>query len=151
MPADKPGVDRLTAPREQRDRLLRDRLWERFKSLALTLKHQCATRTGCYVGINEQPQVEVFFRVERCGVGTNVIALTAGPDLGGDDRLGFQVRIVAVTNGTISSIRAERLPVSYDAERDRFTIQTTSPIEERQMAEFFLACAERLLPTLQPA
>ena len=80
-----------------------------------------------------------------------MIALTVGPDFDGDDRLGFQVRIVAVINGTVVSIRAERLPVSYDAERDWFTIQTTPPIEEGQVAEFFLACAERLLETLQPA
>ena len=137
--------ERRATPRIDR----RKQLWERFKTLAHALKHERASETGCYIGINEwRTESNVLFRVERRGAQTKAVALTASPDVDGDDRLGFRVHTVTIVNGSVSGAPAEILPVSYDARWKRFTIETTPPIEESQIAEFFLERAERPLDVL---
>ena len=134
-------VERRATPREE--------LWSRFKALAYNLKHVRANGNGCSIDINEwRMGSNVLFRVERRGAQTKAVALTASPEIEADDRLMFRVHTVTVVNGSVSGVPAERLPVAYDARGKRFTIETTPPIEETQMAEFFLQRAERLLDGL---
>jgi hypothetical protein len=124
--------------------------WERFKALAGTLQQEHANDTGCYIGINEErTEPSVLFRVERRRCASmNAVAVTASPDVQGDTHLVFRVQTVTVVDGSVSNTPAEVLPVFYDARGQRFTIETVPPVEEHQMAEFFLTRVQGLLDDL---
>jgi len=130
---------------------LRAQLWERFKALASRLKEDRSNENGCYIAMNEEPShSNVFFRVERGGAQRTGVALTVGPAVTGRTSLVFRVHTVTIVEGAVHIAPAGVLPVSYDPGRTQFSIETVPPIEEAQMAEFFLARAERLLNDLQP-
>jgi hypothetical protein len=77
-----------------------------------------------------------------------VVALRVSPVVEGHTRLVFRVYEVTIVDTSFRSAPARVLPVSYDPGRNQFTIQTVPPVEEPQMAEFFLARAEHLLDDL---
>ena len=131
-------------------RLARAQLWERFKALAYTLQREHTNDTSCYIGINdERPQPCVLFRVERRRPASmEAVAMTASPEVQGDEHLVFRVYTVTVVDGAASITPAELLNVIYDARCRRFVIETVPPIEEPQMAEFFLARVRGLLDHL---
>jgi len=125
-------------------------LWERFKALACVLKHERGNETGYYIGINEEPNdSNVFLRIERCGDDKSAVALRVSPALEGQARLVFRVHVVKIINASVHTAPAGLFPVSYDPCRNQFTIETVPPVEEAEMAKFFLARAEILLNELQ--
>ena len=129
--------------------MARGRLWTTFSAQARALKHQHRDRTECFIGIREWGSTpNVVFRLGRCRPPTKTaIALTVSPDLEWD-QLVFRVQAVTIVNGSVAGVSVELLPVWCDTRGDRFAIETIPPIEEPNMAAFFLQRVERVLTTL---
>ncbi len=153
------GIDRRKSPRLRQlepprnhmfdpgSLVARAQLWERFKPQACRLQSEHAKDSSCYIGITDDtPAPGVFFRVEwRQRASMRAVALTASPQVDREARLVFRVQTVVVANGSVSTAPTEALPVSYDASRNQFTIDAIPPIEEHEMAEFFLTRVRCLL------
>jgi hypothetical protein len=116
-------------------------LWQRFKARTCALRQASSTHTaGCYIGFDEWPDKwSGFFRVESWVDGRmRAMAVTAVLEEGPGDRLEFSVHTVGIVSGRALKVCTVVIPVTYDAHRDRFILDMTPPVDEAEMAEFFL-------------